>query len=34
MANDYIEYLSANVLNDGQTVSEAALILRPLPADL
>lgn len=27
MANDYIEYLSANVLNDGQTVSRATLLV-------
>jgi DNA polymerase delta subunit 3 len=27
MANDYSEYLSANVLNDGQTVSRAALVV-------
>lgn len=25
MASDYIEYLSANVLNDGQTVSTAGI---------
>ena len=27
MANDHIEYLSANVLNDGQTVSRATLLV-------
>jgi hypothetical protein len=26
MANDYIEYLSANVLNDGQTASQATMM--------
>lgn len=27
MANDHVEYLSANVLNDGQTVIRAILLV-------